>query len=394
MLVACSGGADSLALLHLLLGGPWPVLAAHLDHAGREDSAEQARRVRAHLETVGVPCWVRRLHVQRWAQRYGTSWEATARTLRYTWLDRLCRQQRAMLVTGHTLDDQAETVLMRAIQGTTLTGLAGIEPRRERLCRPLLGCRRAELRSWLEAQGIAWFEDPGNRDPRFLRNRVRHALLPLVESLNPQAVEHLARLAADAQELKQRQTAGSRLEFEDSLHALWLELNPTPGARWSRDHSERIYRAVGAQQPGLWTLPGGIWAEYYPPKLYLGRGERRLPGLQRVEGVSAQPVQANAVVLEPAACAAVCWRFWEPGDRLAGRLLKKCWNDWRVPRALRVRIPLLCDGQRVLWVPGYAVAPEAEWKREAAGGVRFSFEERSAWKGVEAPRRDVSTSTD
>lgn len=396
--MACSGGSDSLALLYLMAEGPWPLHAAHLDHGGREDSAAQAQRVREHCEHLGVTFWQRRLHVHSWAHRYGLSWEAAAREVRYRWLRRLAAQLGARVLTAHTQEDQAETLLLRILQGTTLGGLAGIEPTRAWLERPLLRSHRSELQSYLRTLGVSWFEDPGNHDRRFLRSRVRHELLPVLLDLNPGAVAHLAALADDALELRAVFTRNpdlGRLAFEEWLHGRWIAQAPRPGARWSREHARRIYASVEAGQPGLWHLPGGVGAEFCPPCLYLGPLDVPLPPLLTEPDRRREPASPCSVVLKPEAAERVQWRFWQPGDRLGTRSLKKCWNDWKVPRSLRRRLPLLAREEEVLWVPGYATDPHSEWVAEEPGGVRFSFsQERSAWQGVEAPRRDVSAVPD
>ncbi|MBX3168441.1 MAG: tRNA lysidine(34) synthetase TilS [Candidatus Eremiobacteraeota bacterium] len=354
VLVACSGGSDSLALLYLLREQGRPLLVAHLDHAARPDSHRPADSLERLCRDWGIPFYRRRLQVERWARRYGMSWEAMARELRYHWLSRLARGRGALLVTAHTLDDQAETFLLRLVQGTTLSGLAGIQARNSRLCRPLLGWTRRQLQAELRARGVEWFEDPGNQDPRFPRVRLRHEVLPLLEQLNSGVSRHLAQLAQDAFELREwlRQPMElldmGRLQFEEFFHDCWRELKPPPGVRFQRRQATEIYRALSSSEWRTWNLPGDFWAEWDGRRLSLGRA-RTLP-------TSAPP--------------GCVWRFRQPGDRWQDRSLKKMLPVWRVPRRARDQVPLLVrPPHQVLAVLGFAGEPEvAAWvPRERSG---------------------------
>ena len=176
--VAVSGGADSLALLHALraLAGPrgWRLAVVTVDHGLRPGSAADAAFVADHAKALGLPALVRTLGPADLAPHRQAGPEGAARAARYGALwpaaDELgCR----WLATGHTLDDQAETVLLQLLRGTGPDGLAGMAVRSGRLLRPLLGARRAETRACCAAIGLAWREDPTNAGDGPLRNRVR-----------------------------------------------------------------------------------------------------------------------------------------------------------------------------------------------------------------------------
>ena len=199
--VAVSGGADSLALLHALqaLAGPrgWRLAVVTVDHGLRPGSAADAAFVADHAKTLGLPAQVRTLAPADLDQHRKAGPEGAARAARYGALwpaaDELgCR----WLATGHTLDDQAETVLLQLLRGAGPDGLAGMTVRGGRLLRPLLGARRAETRACCAAIGLEWREDPTNAGDGPLRNRVRQRLLPLLEELRPGATRALARTAA------------------------------------------------------------------------------------------------------------------------------------------------------------------------------------------------------
>jgi tRNA(Ile)-lysidine synthase len=199
--VAVSGGADSLALLHALraLAGPrrWRLAVVTVDHGMRPGSAADTAFVADHAKALGLPARVCTLTPGDLARHRPAGPEGAARAARYEALwpaaDELgC----TWLATGHTLDDQAETVLLQLLRGAGPDGLAAMAVRAGRLLRPLLGVRRAETRSCCAAAGLAWREDPTNAGDGPLRNRVRHHLLPLLEELRPGATQTLARTAA------------------------------------------------------------------------------------------------------------------------------------------------------------------------------------------------------
>lgn len=219
VVVAVSGGADSVALLHLLtrVQDAWALdlLVAHLDHNLRPESAADARFVAELAERWGLPFESARLPAEALAQQGNL--EAAARQARYRFLAQIAARRQAetpgcavVIAVAHTANDQAETVLMNLIRGSGLDGLAGMPPKRPLLpdetpatpisnisvVRPLLGVSRAELLQYLNAHEIPWQEDPTNRDQSFVRNRIRHDILPRIGQINPQIVSALCRTAA------------------------------------------------------------------------------------------------------------------------------------------------------------------------------------------------------
>jgi len=199
ILAAVSGGADSIALLHLLTRFASRrrvcVIVAHLDHGLRRGSRADRRFVERIAADLGLSCVSERRPVAELARK-GESPEESARRVRRDFLLAAMKQSAcAAIVTGHTLDDQAETILMRLVRGagaTALTGMAEVGP--GPFVRPLLGVERADLRAYLDRRAIDFREDPTNRDLRFDRNRLRRLVLPtLTETLNPRAARHLVK---------------------------------------------------------------------------------------------------------------------------------------------------------------------------------------------------------
>jgi tRNA(Ile)-lysidine synthase len=229
LVVAVSGGADSVALLLALtklrpspLGGRGdggeggePIVIAHLNHCLRGDESDGdeqfVRQLHADLVNLGarsLELAVARIDVAALAAQSGGNLEATARRERYRWLaETALRFNHSRVATGHTADDQAETVLHRLLRGTGLQGLRGIAVRRElqpgiELIRPMLTATRADVLAFLRENDHSYREDRSNADLTYTRNRIRHELLPLLTAnYNQSLVSHLGQLAEQASEV-------------------------------------------------------------------------------------------------------------------------------------------------------------------------------------------------
>jgi tRNA(Ile)-lysidine synthase len=201
VVLAVSGGADSVALLHgaahVVASGrrAWRLTVAHLDHQLRPESAVDADAVRTMAAELHLPLEIGRTDVAALGAAEGRSIEEAGREARYRFLAGVAGED-AWIATAHTFDDSVETVLLNLLRGAGLGGVGGIPGRRSRIVRPLLGGRRTELRAWLDEAGIAYRDDPSNADPAYLRNRLRAELLPILESLRPGAVEAIGRFAS------------------------------------------------------------------------------------------------------------------------------------------------------------------------------------------------------
>ena len=219
--LALSGGADSTALLLLVHAAnalPRQALgvglsAVHVNHSlrGEESDADQVF-VESLCEQLNLPLHTFRVDTEARARTHRESLEEAARTLRYECFGKLLAGHAAThILTAHTLDDQAETVLMKLLRGAWLEGLAGISPVLQLpagpVLRPLLATRRDDLRSLLTERNQPWREDSSNTDERFTRNRLRHTVLPVLRQENPAIDRTLANLAELAREEESRWTA-------------------------------------------------------------------------------------------------------------------------------------------------------------------------------------------
>ena len=184
---AISGGPDSMALLHLLAAARKPLqlrlTAVWIDHGLRpQETPQEKATVAAAAVKLGIPCITRQADVAALATAEGLSLEHAARELRYNLLGETADECGAeWIAVGHTADDQAEEVLLRLLRGSGRKGLAGMQLRSGNLIRPLLRTSKQELVAWLNERGLAFCYDSSNNDRRFLRNRVRHELLPFLE---------------------------------------------------------------------------------------------------------------------------------------------------------------------------------------------------------------------
>jgi len=224
ILVGVSGGADSMALLYALIEAGFPVVVGHLDHGIRAGSESDVKFVCTEAEKLGVVFVTERVDTEAYAREGGLSLEEAARELRYRFLFRTAVDKECKAVAvGHHADDQAETILLHLVRGSGLKGLVGMPHRRLTqwhpeipLVRPLLELPHADLVNFCERQDISVIEDESNQDNRFLRNRIRHDLLPLLDEMNPRFSKTLSRLG--------KIVRGDVLLLESLTDQIWSEV--------------------------------------------------------------------------------------------------------------------------------------------------------------------------
>lgn len=350
-----SGGADSVALLRALVLSGAEVVVAHLDHALREDSAQDAAFVRRLAEQLGLPFFTARIDVGAVAHRRGWNVEDAARRLRYDFLTRTARQAGASAVlTAHTQRDQAETVLTRVLRGEAVLG--GIAPQVGRVERPWLGVSRAEIEQFLGELGQAWREDPTNADPHYNRAWLRTAVMPTLQARYPALEPSLARLSewqaqddSVLQQLAQRigphtPLAGQPLPVLRRWAALQLE---KAGFRYHFDHLEALAQALAGGRTLHLTLPEGHAVSVTGGQLYTAPRPYKRPDFQ-------YPPYWDL-------------RHRQPGDRIrlpgGQRKLSDLLTDLHVPRAERDAVYLLAQGEAVQWI-GLPTPLWAEGARE------------------------------
>jgi tRNA(Ile)-lysidine synthase len=203
VVVACSGGPDSLSLLGVLRefseSFPLQLTAVYVDHGLRLEAADEGRFVCSVANKLGLPAVVQKVSVDL-KHSPGESVQVAARRERYRLLEEVAKATGSCCIaTGHTADDQAETVLLRILRGTGSQGLAGIPYINGRLRRPLLDARRADTEQYCRLWGVEPRRDPSNEEDVYLRNQIRHHIVPLLTGINPRLVEALCRLAETTQ---------------------------------------------------------------------------------------------------------------------------------------------------------------------------------------------------
>ncbi len=261
VIVGVSGGRDSVALVHVLAQMReelrLTIHVAHFNHQLRPDAGEDAAWVAALSRTLGCPFHEGAGETRTTAQRLHLSVEDAARRLRYDFFLSVAHAERAQAVaTGHTRDDQAETVLMRLIRGGGLKGVAGIPPVRVeesvRVIRPLIEISRRELEEYLTHRGVSWRDDPTNQDLSILRNHIRLVTVPVLEGYNPDVRVALARFAdllreeAEAlDELAVPQIAGVLAGGAEGIRIALEPFRHLPVALQRRALREAVRRVLG-----------------------------------------------------------------------------------------------------------------------------------------------------
>lgn len=270
VVVGCSGGADSLALLALAVDRGLGPIAVHVDHGLRPGSDREAGVVADAAARLGARCETRRVTVAP-----GPNLEARARAARYDALEaaRVEHGATAVLV-AHTAEDQAETVVLNLLRGSGSAGLAGMPARRGHVVRPLLGVRRADVRAECARRQLTPWEDPSNDDLAFRRNWIRHEVLPLLEQ----------GAGRDLTPLLTRQADVLRAE-SDFLDALARAAWPGEGGARARDLAA-LPDPLARRSVRCWLGPPPPALDEVDAVLAVARGERRavdLAGGRRVQ---------------------------------------------------------------------------------------------------------------
>jgi tRNA(Ile)-lysidine synthase len=442
VLVGVSGGADSVCLLRVLhdlaAGLQIQLSAAHLHHGIRGRTADRdALLVKRLCAQLGISLQTGRADVPGLARSRGISLEMAAREARHDFFRRAAREAGARVVaTAHTADDQVETLLLRLARGAGVGGLAGIAPISAvaglTLVHPLLTVDRVAIIEFLRKRRAAWCEDETNRDTTILRNRVRHEILPMLETkLNP-AIRLALLRAADilreesnwldklAREVFNRCRSGKAIRMaafakhpvaaRRRVLRLWMTENGVPAESMDFDLVERLAGlAAGSQGTGQIELPGGQRAvKTYGalridgtagpknPAAELVATEMTIPGVTFVPGlgwhltarlapglhkdVNRRPGHLPARASLSAAAIRgrrLCLRAWQPGDRMkpfglgGSRKLQDIFTDAKIPAAERRCLPVVeCAGE-IIWLPGYRVAAGWEVKDPAKPALQL-----------------------
>lgn len=187
LLVAVSGGVDSMVLLNLLSRAKFSIAVAHCNFQLRGEEADKDEQlVQSICSELGVFCHIKSFETKAYAKQNGVSTQMAARDLRFSWFNQLCEEEGyEKIVLAHHRDDSIETFFLNLSRGTSLRGLRGIQPQNDRLIRPMLSFSKEEILHFAKSEGLKWREDASNQETLYKRNLIRHELIPVLEKLNP-----------------------------------------------------------------------------------------------------------------------------------------------------------------------------------------------------------------
>ena len=419
VLVAVSGGADSIALLYILkqfskeLG--FELFVAHLNHlARRDESNKDASFVEKEAVKLSLPFFSDKIDVKKSLLK--SSFQESARILRYQFLeDVLMSIKGNKIALGHNADDQIETIIMNLLRGTGLRGLAGIQKERGHIIRPLLSCSRLEIEQFLDEQNLSYRKASSNNDSKYLRNRIRHEVIPFLKKFNPDISGNLLGLAEIARgeerwmsektrevysQLVTSETRGVCVEiteFESQPIAMKRRLVREIFYRLSGSlrkvsalHIQQVLRLCSRARVGSsLNLPGNVSVicKYEAVHFFLADDlasteiDKKTKRLE-IPGVTILPqirVQFITRIVEPPMPKYINpkqayldfektgdnikIRFFQPGDRFVplgmdgNKKLKSYFIDQKVPRKERPCIPILTnDVDDIIWVYGERIS--------------------------------------
>lgn len=416
VLVALSGGADSVALLlelHKLQknGRILRVEAAHLNHAIRKGDADADEAFCAELcERLDIPLHAERIDVPRIAKETGVSLELAARNARYAFLERI-RTDRDLdcIAIGHHRDDQAETLLLHLLRGSGTDGLVGMRLRSGRLIRPLLYTDKTAILAYLSERGQSWCTDVTNFETDATRNRIRLSVMPVLETVNPAAKKALcdaaAHIAEDSDYLnalaaEAEKTCDTNRELLSALPRpirLRVLRNLLPYTDFTASDLDRLDALLKGQTGDIATLKNGVIAWLDATDLRIGReetepystpvpetGSVKLPhgtlSVERVEKAVIPCGRYDAYVDADRLNGSVIARNPKEGDRFTplgmtrSKLLSDYLTDRKVPRFERT-MPILCDGSGIVWVAGHTVDERMRVTADSNHILHYHYEE-------------------
>lgn len=427
LLIAFSGGPDSMALLDLLLELqkeiPFVLKALHFDHGLRPSSNEEALWAQQFCRENGVPCAIQKLDLHAYADREGSGLEGAGHVLRKKALKKYARAQRCSLIAlGHHADDQAETFLLNLLRGSGIDGLSAMSPLHDGFWRPLLAKRKKDLIAYCKERGLDYILDPSNADRAFVRNAFRHDIIPLMEELNPQAVPHILHASLHLQEERELLENLADQHYED------LACKSDGSIRFKQAHLQAlspalirrlILRAVRtfvpeknlfqAQMQSILDLTEGkvqgqidlgdsLIAWKSGPILSIERREQEesffdaflwemeehiiFPDgtkLKLSEGKYSPDPRKKSLWLPEKRTFLI--RPPKAGDRikikgLGSKKIKDLFREARISPHRRKTWHLLCDpgDDRILWIPSLAIAADMQHQESEALGVFIKYE--------------------
>lgn len=410
---ALSGGRDSVCLLFVLLDllpeAGAKVQAVHVNHSIRQNAMRDQHFCETLCREKNVPLTVRTVNVPLYAAQQGLSLEDAARDLRYEALESVPADFTA---TAHYQMDQAETVLLHLLRGSGLGGLCGMKLLSFRenmvLIRPLLMASAEELKEYAARKQLSYVHDETNDDDSYTRNRIRHELIPILQQYNPSVVETICRMASMLSTDEEYLSKEAGKAFPQTMKASYLlSLEPAIAGRvvrkWleqagltkdvSQRHTQAVLDLAAGNSGKQCVLARGLTVEKSYDILQIHNTAEEYPSGQVSDGTFAG-IDLSAFYVEPGFSKDArimpedssekwlmaqkdgpvpVWRTRQSGDYLyirksadgpdsplGRKTIKSCFSDAKIPRAMRDKIPLLCQGSHVLWIFGQRVCESAK----------------------------------
>ena len=398
LLLAVSGGVDSVVLTQLLYELGFDISLAHVNFQlrGKEADAD-AEFVKKLAENLKIPFYTTRFDTRNYAKEQGLSIQEAARNLRYQWFEELAETQGFdFILTAHHADDNIETVLINLIRGTGIEGLTGIPERNKRIIRPLLPFSREKIENFAKSHKISWREDQSNRETKYTRNRIRHDILPVLKELNPnfnavflQTLSHLKDSAAIVkQRIKKAQCTAATRDKDGTIridiHKLktfkpvkahlygmlkdfgfteWNDILALLDAQSGKQVLSKTHRLLKDRDFLLLTPLKEEKQETIEIRIEAGQQEATFegkrfrisevpPDITPVTGKNTIFVDKNRLKFP------LIVRKWKNGDYfyplgMNGRKkLSKYFKDEKIPVPEKEKIPLLCSAGKIVWVVG------------------------------------------
>jgi tRNA(Ile)-lysidine synthase len=412
--VAVSGGLDSMVLLHLLRVLRHPVSVVHVDHGLRgEESTADLQFVRDHCEELRIPFRGMKVDVAGPATEQGVSTQMAARTARYEVFHGLVKEGPSKMALAHHQDDAIETLFMQMMKGMGAHGWRTIPPVSGPFIRPLMNVGREEIEAYAEEHNIQFREDPSNAERKYLRNKIRHELLPMLEGWRPgmrrslarsvhlfREMDHLTRghleqvLGRDEEPLPRRITISAILDHGTprlALHHLLRRHGFHP------DRLENILLALEEGATGTTFQDRGIRVTVDRDVLIIDRAGEVPPSWTIVSlddppiGLPLEITRTVHESIDLSRGAAVAWldadrlqtpleyRPWRAGDRMrpigmqGSKLISDILVDARVPRNEKDRVYVLVSGQEIVWLAGFRVAEGSQATEASQSVIRMAM---------------------
>ncbi len=381
--VACSGGVDSMVVLHILHKLNKRVSALHVNYMLRgEDSEKDQQWVEEFCSRIGIPCHVKRVNLQQYLNKTGGNLQETARKVRYSYFENFKLKTNIRIVLGHHADDQVETFFLNLARGGGMMGLACMLPEHQQYLRPLLPFSKKEILQYARDEKLNWREDASNSSAKYNRNKLRNILLPEMMKAHPDLNDSVLTLVHAFQQTQMDLQSKMKLitdkiamdglltfetydqlnEFELNEIFRQLELSPTYAAELTKLRFAHIGKFIVSRSKIIRQII--VERNHF----YFDKEDASLIPDLKLEMVKSLPLEfdKHTIYLNPDKIKGRMYlRNWTEGDRIkpiglkGSKLISDILTDAKIPHHLRRKQLVLVDEEKVLWCVGFSISREA-----------------------------------